>query len=161
MKEIIEAQKEWQKAKAQAERYCLEHGKGELAKKLSICQMFRGDESLEDMVSLMFSAQGSEFLTRFSFPDIATFRKFLKYNPERLGVYIDKGEIALRGEKNIFVVGNTTARIKCDETALYRIILMHGASADIEASGYAVLNIEKDGVSGYKIKVSDNAKVMK
>jgi hypothetical protein len=38
---------------------------------------------------------------------------------------------------------------------------MHGASAEIEASGYSVIKIEKDGVSDYNIKVSDNAKVMK
>ena len=156
MKEIVEAQKKWQKAKDQARRICLERGKSELAD-----PMFKGTETLEEMISLMFSAQGSEFLTRFGFPSLETFRKFIKYHPEKMGVWIDKGKIALSGEKNIFVVGNTTAVIKCDQTALYRIILMHGASAEIEASGYSVIKIEKDGVSSYNIKVSDNAKVMK
>lgn len=161
MKEIVEAQKKWQKAKDQARRICLERGKSELADRISVCTMFKGTETLEEMISLMFSAQGSEFLTRFGFPSLETFRKFIKYHPEKMGVWIDKGKIALSGEKNIFMVGNTTASIKCDQTALYRIILMHGASAEIEASGYSVIKIEKDGVSDYNIKVSDNAKVMK
>ena len=161
MKEIVEAQKKWQEAKNQARRICLERGKSELADRISVCTMFKGTETLEETASLMFSAQGSEFLTRFGFPSLDTFRKFLKYNPERLGFWIDKGKISLSGEKKIFVVGNTTASIKCDQTVLYRIILMHGASADIVASGYSVLKIEKDGVSSYNVKVMDNAKVMK
>ena len=60
----------------------------------------------------MFSPQGAEFLTTYNFPDIATFRKFKKYHPERFGVYIDCGEIAISDAKNVFLVGNTTARLK-------------------------------------------------
>ena len=161
MKEIVEAQKKWQKAKENAQRICLERGKTEMADRISVCTMFKGTESMEDAASLVFSAQGSEFMTRFGFPSLDMFRKFTKYNPERLGVWIDKGKISLSGEKRILVVGNTIARIKCDETALYRIILMHGASAEIEASGYSVVKIEKDGISGYEINISDFAKVMK
>lgn len=161
MKEIVEAQKKWQKAKDQARRICLERGKSDLADRISVCTMFKGTESLDDAASLVFSAQGSEFMTRFGFPSLDTFRSFLKFSPEKYGAYIDKGKIALSGEKRILLVGNTTARIKCDETALYRIILMHGASAVIDASGYSVVKVEKDGVSSHDINVSDFAKVMK
>ena len=110
------------------------------------------------MISLMFSAQGAEFLTTYGFPDIETFRMFKKYHPERFGVYIDCGKINLLGVQRAFLVGNTQAEIKCDETALYRIILMHGASAEIEASGYSVVKIEKDGVSEVKGSFSGMAK---
>lgn len=161
MKEIVEAQKKWQKAKDQARRICLERGKSDLADRISVCTMFKGTENLDDAASLVFSAQGSEFMTRFGFPSLDTFRSFLKFNPEKYGAYIDKGKIALSGEKRILLVGNTIARIKCDETALYRIILMHGASAVIDASGYSVVKVEKDGVSSHDINVSDFAKVMK
>ena len=161
MKEIREAQKKWRKAKVQAGDYCFEHGKTEMAKKLSECTMFKGYETLEEMISMMFSAKGAEFLTKFNFPDIETFRKFIKYDPERFGVFIDKGEIALSQEKNIFVVGNTIARVKCDQTALYRIIAMHGASVEIEASGYSVIKIEKDGISKININKTEFAKILK
>ena len=158
MKEIVEAQKKWQKAKDQARRICLERGKSELADRISVCTMFKGTETLEEMISLMFSAQGAEFLTTYGFPDIETFRMFKKYHPERFGVYIDCGKINLSGVQRAFLVGNTQAEIKCDETALYRIILMHGASAEIEASGYSVVKIEKDGVSEVKGSFSGMAK---
>lgn len=160
MREIKEAQKKWRKAKALAGKTCFEQGNTKMAQRLSECAMFTGNETLEEMVSLMFSAQGSEFLTTFGFPDLDTFRKFIRYQPERFGVFIDKGEIALSQEKNIFVVGNTTARIKCSETALYRIILMHGAAADIEASGYAVIKVERDGLSKCEIHKTEFAKVL-
>lgn len=161
MKEIFEAQKKWRNAKVLAGSICLQRGDQEMARKLSECHMFKGTESLSEMIDLMFSAQGSEFLTTFGFPDLATFRKFIKYQPERLGVFIDKGEIALSQEKNIFVVGNTTARIKCSETALYRIMLMHGASAVIEASGYSVVSVKSDDESEVSIIESDNCKILK
>lgn len=160
MKEIKDAQKKWRAAKQQAQASCETAHQYDMARKLGACQMFTGEESMEEMIRLMFSPQGAEFLTTFGFPDLDTFRKFTKYQPERLGVFIDKGEISLSQEKNIFVVGNTTARIKCSETALYRIILMHGASADIEASGYAVLKVEKDGVSSYNINKTEFVKVL-
>ena len=113
---------------------------------------------MEEMISLMFSSQGAEFLTTYGFPDIETFRKFKKYNPERFGVYIDCGKISLPGVQRAFLVGNTQADMKCDQTALYRIIAMHGASVEIEASGYAVVKIEKDVNSEVKGSFSGMAK---
>lgn len=160
MREIKEAQRKWRKAKALAGAKVFEQGNTQMAQRLSECAMFTGDETLEEMIALMFSAQGAEFLTTFGFPDLGTFRKFTKYQPERFGVYIDCGEIALRGVKNVFVVGNSSVTLKCDETELYRIILMHGASVRIEASGYAVLNIEKDGLSKCEINKTEFVKVL-
>lgn len=160
MKEIKEAQKKWCKAKALAEKKSFEQGKTQLAQRLSECAMFTGDETFEEMISMMFSARGSEFLTKFRFPDLDTFRKFIKYHPENHGIYIDCGKIALRDVKNIFVVGNTAASVKCEETALYRVILMHGASAVIEASGYSVLKVTKDSISKVEIHITEFAKVL-
>ena len=158
MKEIVEAQKKWRRAKVLASASCIRQGKRDVAEKLNVCNMFKGTESMEEMIPLMFSAQGAEFLTTYGFPDIETFRMFKKYHPERFGVYIDCGKINLSGVQRAFLVGNTQAEIKCDETALYRIILMHGASAEIEASGYSVVKIEKDGVSEVKGSFSGMAK---
>ena len=158
MKEIVEAQKKWRRAKVLASASCIRQGKRDVAEKLNVCNMFKGTESMEEMISLMFSAQGSEFLTTYGFPDIETFRMFKKYHPERFGVYIDCGKINLSGVQRAFLVGNTQAEIKCDQTALYRIILMHGASAEIEASGYAVVKIERDENSEVKGSFSGMAK---
>lgn len=160
MKEIKEVQKKWTIAKDAAQTSCKKRHNYEMARKLGACQMFTGDESLEEMIRLMFSPQGAEFLTTYGFPDIATFRKFKKYHPERFGVYIDYGEIELSDIKNIFLVGNTSARLRYAQTQGNRLIMMHGASARIEASGYCVVKIEHDDTSKVKINVSGYARVI-
>lgn len=161
MKEIKDAQKQWKAAKDAAQTRCETSHQYEMARKLGACQMFTGEESMEEMIKLMFSPQGAEFLTTYNFPNLATFRKFKKYHPERFGVYIDCGEISLSDAKNVFLVGNTTARLKYAQTQGNRLILMCGASAHIEASGFSILKIESDEVSKVEIKVSDHAKVIR
>lgn len=161
MKEIKEAQKKWQKAKADAAQYCQEHNNSDMAQKLNLCSMFKGTETLEEMITLMFSPQGAEFLTRYNFPNIETFRKFKKYHPEQFGVYIDCGKISLSEARKVFLVGDTIAELKYSEIAGNRIILMHGATACIDASGFSIVKIEKDGKSKVEINASDNAKILR
>lgn len=160
MKEIKDAQKKWKVAKDAAQAKYEKSYQYEMARKLEACKMFTGEESMEEMINLMFSPQGAEFLTENNFPDIATFRRFKKYHPEQFGVYIDAGEISLSEAKNVFLVGNTTARLKYAQTQGNRLILMCGATARIEASGYCVLKIEKDDKSNVEVNVSGHAKVM-
>ena len=160
MKEIKDAQKKWKVAKDAAQAKYENLYQYEMARKLEACKMFTGEESMEEMINLMFSPQGAEFLTENNFPDIATFRRFKKYHPEQFGVYIDAGEISLSEAKNVFLVGNTTARLKYAQTQGNRLILMCGATARIEASGYCVLKIEKDDKSNVEVNVSGHAKVM-
>lgn len=160
MKEITEAQKAWEKAKHKAYRDKQEANELEYARKLSECRMFKGTETLEEVTGLMFSPQGTEFLTKFGFPDLATFRKFKKYHPERYGVYIDCGRISLSEARKVFLVGNSSATLDYRETAGSRIILMHGARAVITASGYSVVKIEHDALSNVKYEAGDHAKVL-
>lgn len=158
MKELIKKiQKEWQKAKDEAQMICASIGKKELAQKLADCTMFKGTENLEQLIRLMFTPQGIEFLTRYNFPDLATFRKFKKYHPERYGVYIDCGEISLSEARRVFLVGNSSAMLNYRETAGNRVYLMHGARASIIASGYAVVKIENDAKSSVSYITKDKA----
>lgn len=160
MKEIKDAQKKWKVAKDAAQAKYEKSYQHEMARKLEACKMFTGEESMEEMINLMFSPQGAEFLTENNFPDIATFRRFKKYHPEQFGVYIDAGEISLSEARRVFLVGNTTARLKYAQTQGNRLILMCGATARIEASGYCVLKIEKDDKSNVEVNISGYAKVM-
>ena len=158
MKELIKKiQKEWQKAKDEAQMICVSIGNKELAQKLADCTMFKGTEDLEQLIKLMFTPQGIEFLTRYNFPDLATFRKFKKYHPERYGVYIDCGEISLSEARRVFLVGNSSATLNYRETAGNRVYLMHGARASIIASGYAVVKIEHDAKSSVSYITKDKA----
>lgn len=158
MKELIKKiQKEWQKAKDEAQMMCASIGNKELAQKLADCTMFKGTEDLEQLIRLMFTPQGIEFLTKYNFPDLATFRKFKKYHPERYGVYIDCGEISLSEARRVFLVGNSSATLNYRETAGNRVYLMHGARASIVASGYAVIKIEHDAKSNVSYITKDKA----
>lgn len=161
MKEIKDAQGQWLEAKAKAAR--LQEGKGnfDLAAKLNACQMFKGDESIEDLAALMFSPQGVEFLTRYKFPDLAVFRKFKRFSPEKLGVYIDAGRITLKNPEKAFLVGKTVAVLQYDELKAKRLVMMHGAKATVEASGWAVVKIDTDGTCNVDVKKADHAKVLR
>lgn len=161
VEKLIKAvQSDWAKAKAKAEARCRRAGKSQLAAKLAVCDMFLGIETLPELVSLMFSPQGIEFMTSFGFPDIETFRRFKPYNPERLGVYIDCGQITLIDERKVFLVGDTTAVLKYRQTARNLVNLMCGAKATIIASGYSVVKVESDRSSQAAHIVSDHAIVL-
>lgn len=161
MKELIRRiQREWRAAKDAAQAQCADSGQYEMAAKLEACDMFKGDETLEELIGLMFSPRGIEFLTTYNFPSLATFRRFKKYHPERFGVYIDCGKISLSEARKVFLIGDTTAELKYRETAGNRLFLMCGAKASVAASGYAVVKVEKDKDSEVSYIVQDNAKIL-
>lgn len=161
MKKLIkQIQEEWQVAKEAAAKQCELNGEYRMAQLLRECKMFRGDETLEELINLMFTPRGIEFLTRFHFPSLNTFRKFLRYKPERFGVYIDAGKIALTDTERAFLVGKTTAYIKYGKTALNRLYMMHGATANITAKGFSVVKVERDATTDIEIKIEDNARLL-
>ena len=86
MKELIRRiQREWRAAKDAAQAQCADSGQYEMAAKLEACDMFKGDETLEELIGLMFSPRGVEFMTAYNFPNIATFRRFKKYTRSDTG----------------------------------------------------------------------------
>ena len=161
MKELIkEVQEQWKIAKANAVKRAIKEGRHSLAQKLEECKMFRGTETLEQLISLMFTPKGVEFLVTYNFPSIEVFRKFKMYHPERYGMYIDCGKIALSDNKRVFLVGNTVAELKYSDIALYRLNMMHGANATVSASGYSVVRIEKDASVKVEYDIRENAKII-
>ena len=130
------------------------------AHQLGACDKFSGNETLEQLVLLLFSPQGVEFCLTHNFPSLATMRKFKRYHPERLGVYIDCGEITLQEPQAAFLIGNTTATVKCQQTARKRLYLMHGATAHVLAGGFTVVRVEKDVSSQVTMQTSGNAKIL-
>ena len=151
---------DWAAAKAKAETRCRRAGKIELADKLATCDMFLGIETLPELVKLIFSPRGIEFMTAFDFPCIETFRKFKPYNPELYGVYIDSGNIRLSEAREVFLIGDTTAELKYRQTARNRVYLMCGAKATIIASGYSVIKTESDRKSQVSNLIQDHAIVL-
>lgn len=138
---------EWRIANADAVRKCRDARLHILADKLAECELLTGTETLPELIDIIFSPQGREFMTRFGFPSVETFRRFLPYHPEQYGVFIDAAGIALTDVSRVFLIGNTSARLNYRETQGNTVILMHGASAEINAGGYSVLRVERDAES--------------
>ena len=157
MENLTPIRTEWRKAKARAAQMCIKAGREDVAQKLNACTMFHGDETLEELVELLFSPQGVEFISRFSFPTLSIFRQFKKYDTQKLGVYIDAGEIMLEEAHRVLLVGNTTATLKYSQTHENLICALHGATAKIEAAGYSVIHVEIDRHSKAREIVKDHA----
>lgn len=161
MKELVRhIQEEWKAAKQAAQEHCMRTGNQDMARKLEDCDMFKGNETLDELVELIFSPRGIEFLTKFGFPDLETFRKFKQYHPERFGVYIDSGKITLTEARRAFLIGDTVANVKYRESAGNRLHLMHGASASVLACGYSVVRVEKDMKSEVSFIKQDHARIL-
>lgn len=112
------------------------------AKLTGACNRFKGTEkTLEDIVNLLCSPQGMEFCIEHHFPNMATFRLFKPFNPEQYGVYIDSGALTLRNPKKVVLVGRTNATIICDTLERHEVCLLHGAKANINASGWSVVSV--------------------
>lgn len=148
---------DWLKVKSRAQQRCERAGHHEMAAKLAMCDMFTGSETLPELIDKMFTPQGIEFMTSFGFPDMRTFRRFIPYHPERYGVFINAREIALTDAKRVYVIGNTFARLNYAKTQGNTVVLMHGARADINAAGYAVVKVERDDKSHAAITVHEHA----
>ena len=86
MELIKQTQEAWKAAKKDAEKQCEQAQDFDMARKLAACRMFSGEETVEEMINLMFTPRGAEFLTRYRFPSLDIFRKYKPFNPEQYGV---------------------------------------------------------------------------
>ena len=109
---------------------------------------------------LFTSPQGVEFCLAANFPNLATFRLFKRFNPEQYSFYIDAGNITLKNPKTAVLIGKTTATIKCDTCENHTVITMHGASATVLASGWAVVRTEAGVSTNIIRRTSDNAIIL-
>lgn len=131
------------------------------ARLLGSCHRFKGTEkTLEDIVALFCSPQGMEFCINNRFPNMATFRLFKPFEPEKQGVYIDSGVLTLRNPKRVVLVGRTSATITCDTLERHEVFLLHGAKAIINASGWSVVSVS--GSKGRQVirNISGNAVIL-
>ena len=131
------------------------------ARLLGACELFTGKErTLEDIVHLFVTPQGIEFCINNHFPNMETFRLFKPYKIERFGIYIDAGTITLHNPQRAILIGNTVATINNDTLDAHEVILLHGAKAVVNASGWAVGKaiVAEDGY--IDSNVTDNAIIL-
>jgi hypothetical protein len=122
--------------------------------------MFKGTENIEEIIRLFFSPQGVEFCQNYNFPDIKTLRRFKQYDVERFGVYVDAGRITLDNVRRAILIGETQATVICDKTQRYEVIMMHGAKAEVKASGWSVVCITNKNGCEVTVAAKDRAKIL-
>lgn len=160
-KEIIERiHRQWLVAKEQRRQRCEASHMNAVAEKLAACDIFKGTEDIASIARLFTSPQGVEFCLAANFPNLATFRLFKRYNPQQYGFYIDAGNITLNNPKTAVLIGKTTATVKCNTCENHTVITMHGASATVLASGWAVVRTEAGTSTNIVRRTTDNAIIL-
>jgi hypothetical protein len=130
------------------------------AQKLGVCPLFKGAEDADELICLFLTKQGVEFCTKYKFPDIDTLRTFKGAQTENKGIYIDCKKVVLKNVPKVVLIGDTIADLTYNDTECpYEVILMHGATAKITASGYSVVFVTNAGGRVLRT-VKDNAKVL-
>lgn len=157
---IKQIHSQWLVAKEQRRQKCEAHNMHEVARKLAACTLFTGKEDIPELARLFTSPQGLEFCLAANFPNLATFRLFKNSNPERYGIYIDAGDITLHNPKTVVLIGRTTATIHCNKCQNSTIVTLHGATATVLASGWAVVRTEAGIGTNIVRRTSDNAIIL-
>lgn len=151
---------QWAVAKEQRQHRCEASNRSDIARKLAQCEMFKGTEDIGELAELFKTPQGLEFCLAANFPSLATFRLFKPYNPRQYDFYIDAGNIKLRNPETAILIGKTNATIECDTCKMHTIVTMHGASATVTASGWAVVRTEAGVSTNIIRRTSDNAIIL-
>lgn len=151
---------QWKSVKKRAQQECENRALFNMAEKYRVCGMFKGTESLEQIIRLFTSPQGVEFCQKYHFPDITTLRRFKQYGVERYGVYIDAGHIRLENERTVVLVGNTSAKLSYDDKGRHEVMLMHGAQATINASSWAIVSVSSEHGCQVIKKATDRAMIL-
>lgn len=161
-KEILETlHKQWLALKKSAEQSCERKNLRKLVEAFRNCQMFKGDETLEEIIALFKKPQAVEFCLHYHFPNITTLRAFKADRPERFGVYIDAGTITLDNpSEKVLIIGRTTAVVNCSELKCFEVVCMHGAKVIINASGWSVVRVEAEKGCGIIRNIKENAIVL-
>lgn len=128
-------------------------------KKFTNCAGINGGESLEELARI-FIEKGDRFCEKTNFPSLDVWREFKRYDTQRLGFYIDAGRVEFANKEVIVLVGETTADLYYDELKAHKVILMHGARANITAEKWGLVFVTAG--AGCKVieHVSDNARVL-
>lgn len=151
---------QWRSAKKQAQEECENRALFNMAEKYRECCMFKGSENIEQVLKLFITPQGVEFCTKHSFPAIEMCRRFKGLTAESLGIFVEQN-VSARNLPMVFLVGKCHAELEYDDnTSGHQVILMHGATAHIKASKWAVVYVNTEGGGEATSEITDRAKVL-
>lgn len=130
------------------------------AKKLGACNKVENADSIAELAELFYTPQGIEFCKNNKFPKLSTFRE-LKEEIAGYGFLVDCGPVYRENDIRSTIVGKTAGKLKFDKNnCIFTVVVMHGASVEIEASNYVVLNVIKIGDCRVELNVDNTVIVL-
>lgn len=124
------------------------------------CELLRPNMTPTELCHLLRSPQGEEFILK-GLPTLSLWRLVGEEYKELLAqhhIYLDAGYLELDGETTRRIaIGATHLRITADQPKLYNVTLIHGAKADVQATNWAVVSVERDAQSTAYIACTGNA----
>lgn len=124
------------------------------------CELLRPNMTPTELCHLLRSPQGEEFVLK-GLPTLSLWRLVGEEYKELLAqhhIYLDAGYLELDGETTRRIaIGATHLRITADQPKLYNVTLIHGAKADVQATNWAVVSVERDAQSTAYIACTGNA----
>ncbi len=118
---------------------------------LGACSKSNGVTDWRTLVWLFFSPQGYEFCENNNFPTLDMFRE-IKDEVMPHNVFVDAGIQKRSNDSYVALVGDTKGELYFDDnTKIHKVILMHGASADIVVRNYAVVRLINIGNCNIRI----------
>lgn len=124
------------------------------------CELLRLGMSPTELCQLLRTPQGTEFILK-GLPTLSLWRLIGEEYKDLLAqhhIYLDAGYLELDGETTrLIAIGATHLRLPANQPKLYNVTLIHGAKADVLATNWAVVSVERDAQSTAYIACTDNA----
>lgn len=124
------------------------------------CDLLRPGMTPTELCQLLRTPQGEEFILK-GLPTLSLWRLIGEEYKDLLAqhhVYLDAGYIELGDETTrLIAIGATHLRITANQPKLYNVTLIHGAKADVLATNWAVVSVERDAQSSAYTACTDNA----
>ena len=109
--------------------------------KLGACDLIKGISKEKDLVRLFFSPQGREFCIKNNFPSHDYFRSL---NLESYNIYVDKKYVSITDEDIALIHSHGVLTFT---KGFHKVILMHGATANIQKGKFACVTVEGEGAT--------------
>lgn len=120
--------------------------------RLGACKKVARVKDFDSLARLFFTPQGREFCLENDYPSLEQFRGM---NLEGYPVYVDT-TVVMKNQDVALI--NSHGELTFDGVdKAYTVLLMHGATANIHASNYAVVLVEGDGA---RVFTDETAKVL-
>ncbi len=121
------------------------------------CGIIDKSFTIEDWVSLVFG-EAQLFCLENNIPTLSMWEELDRvFAISQYGIYVNKGNITLKDEPSVILIGATTATVEHNELRRNVVVAMRGAQCHVVANRNAVVFAKKDKFSEITTEQNDNA----